>query len=78
MEAISIFVLVFFAVDAVLRIPARKKAINCKGCGYRVNGRFKKFKITPSVIPISQFDLLNEIMVTVCGLTNLNPSVVNV
>ena len=38
----------------------------------RVIGRFKKFKITSSVIPISQVDLLNEMMVTVCGLTNLS------
>ena len=38
----------------------------------RVIGRFKKFKIMSSVIPISQVDLLNEMMVTVCGLTNLS------
>ena len=44
----------------------------------RVIRRFKKFKILSSVIPLSQVDLLNEIMVTICGITNLNPSVVNV
>ena len=80
-------------VGAVLRIPAftrGKKQLTARDVDIsrqiahvrihveRVIGRFKKFKITSSVIPISQVDLLNEIMVTVCGLTNLNPSVVNV
>ena len=71
-------------VGAVLRIPAftrGKKQSTARDVDIsrqtahvrihvkRVIGRFKKFKITSPVIPISQVDLLNEIMVTLCGLT---------
>ena len=42
----------------------------------RVIGRLRKFKIINQTIPISQADLLDHIMVVVCALVNLSPSVV--
>ena len=39
--------------------------------------QLKKFKILRSVIPMCIVDLLDEIMISVCGLINLSPSVVN-
>ena len=43
----------------------------------RVIGQVKKFTILGSVIPICIVDLLHEIMISVCGLINLSPSVLN-
>ena len=43
----------------------------------RVIGQFKKYKLLGSMIPICIVDLLDEIMISVCGLINLSPSVVN-
>lgn len=42
----------------------------------RVIGRLKKFKILNSIIPISQVNLLNHVMTIICGVVNLNKSVV--
>jgi hypothetical protein len=42
----------------------------------RVIGRIKNFNITNTIIPISQVDLLEDVMIIVCALTNLKPSVV--
>ena len=42
----------------------------------RVIGRFKKYQILTSIIPVSQVDLLDVIILTVAGLINLNKSVV--
>ena len=42
----------------------------------RVIGRLKKFRILNSIIPITQVDLIDEIMVTICAIVNLNQSVV--
>ncbi|XP_057310068.1 uncharacterized protein LOC130648066 [Hydractinia symbiolongicarpus] len=76
---------------AVLRIPAftrGKKQLTARDVDIsrqiahvrihveRVIGRLKKFKILSSIIPITQVDLTDEIMISVCGLVNLNPSVV--
>lgn len=43
----------------------------------RVIGRLRKFNILNTTIPISQVDLLDDVMVVVCGLVNLNRSVVS-
>lgn len=43
----------------------------------RVIGRLKKFKILSSVITLSQVDLIDDMMVTIAGVVNLNPSVVS-
>lgn len=43
----------------------------------RVIGRLRKYNILNTKISISQVDLLDDIMVVVCGLINANPSVVN-
>ena len=43
----------------------------------RVIGRLKTFKILNSTIPISQVDLLNDVMIVVSALVNLNKSVVS-
>ena len=43
----------------------------------RVIGRLKKFHILSSIIPISQVDLIDDMMVTIAGIVNLNPSVVS-
>ena len=77
---------------AVLRIPALTQGKNSwqleiiiylnKFLTFRyihvehVIGQLKKFKILGSVIPICIVDLLDEIMISVCGLINLNPSVI--
>ena len=38
----------------------------------RVIGRFKKFRLLQTVVPLTQIDLLQEIMPIVCGLVNMN------
>ena len=43
----------------------------------RVIGRLKTFKILNSTIPISQVDLLNDVMIVVSALVNLNKSIVS-
>ena len=43
----------------------------------RVIGRVKKFRILQSTIPVSQVDLLDNVMVVCSALTNMNRSVVN-
>ena len=42
----------------------------------RVIGAIKKFRILQNTIPLLLVDLLDDIMVIICGITNLNPSVV--
>ena len=42
----------------------------------RVIGRMRKFNILNTVIPLSQVDLLDNIMVSVAGLVNLSPKIV--
>lgn len=42
----------------------------------RVIGRLRKFNIINTIIPTTQVDLLDDVMVAVSGLVNLNPSVV--
>ena len=39
-------------------------------------GRVKKFRILNSIIPITQVDLIEETMVTICDIVKLNTSVV--
>ena len=43
----------------------------------RVIGQLKKIRILNSVIPISQVDLTDDIMIVISGIVNLNPSVMN-
>ena len=77
---------------AVLRIPAftrGKKQLSAKDVDRsrqiahvrihveRVIGQLKKFRILNSVIPISQVDLTDNIMIVISGIVNLSPSVVN-
>ena len=77
---------------AVLRIPAftRGKArMSAKDAGMsrqiahvrihveRVICHLKKVRILNSVVPISQVDLTDDIMIVISGVVNLNPSVVN-
>ena len=42
----------------------------------RVIGRIKDFRLLQTVIPISQVDLLDDMLVVICGAVNLNESVV--
>ena len=42
----------------------------------RVIGRLKTYHILETRIPISQVDLMDEIMVSIAGLVNLNPNIV--
>ena len=39
-------------------------------------GRLKTFRILQSTIPITQIDLLDDVMIVICALENLNCSVV--
>ena len=43
----------------------------------RVIGQLKKIRILNSVIPLSQVDLADDIMIVISGIVNLSPSVVN-
>ena len=43
----------------------------------RVIGQLKKILILNSVIPISQVDLTDTVMIVISGIVNLSPSVVN-
>ena len=43
----------------------------------QVIGQLKKFCILNLVIPISQVDLTDSIMIVISGIVNLSPSVVN-
>jgi len=43
----------------------------------RVIGRMRKFNILNTIIPISQVDLLNDMMVCVSGLVNISPKIVS-
>ena len=42
----------------------------------RVIGRIKKFRILQTIIPITQVDLIDEMLITICAVVNLNKSVV--
>ena len=42
----------------------------------RVIGRIKKVRLLQTTLPLTQVDLLGDIMVIVCGLVNMNNSVV--
>ena len=42
----------------------------------RVMGRIKKFRLLRTTLPLTLVDLLDDIMVIVCGLVNINNSVV--
>ena len=42
----------------------------------RVIGRIKKFRLLQTTLPLTQLDLLDGIMVIVCGLVNMNNSAV--
>lgn len=41
-----------------------------------VIGRFKKFRLLQTIVPLTQIDLLQEIMPIVCGLVNMNNNAV--
>ena len=41
----------------------------------RVIGQIKKFCMLPNIVPITQIDLLDEIMVIVYAIINLNKSI---
>ena len=43
----------------------------------RVIGRIKKFRYIQHIVPIVQVDLLDDIMIIICGAVNLNKSVVS-
>ena len=42
----------------------------------RVIGQIKKFCMLQNIVPLTQIDLLDEIMVIVCVITSLNKSIV--
>ena len=42
----------------------------------RVIGRFRDFNILNTKIPISQVDLLDEVMISIAGLVNLSPKII--
>ena len=70
-----------FFTKGKLQLPASEVAESRKIANVRIHverviGRLKKFKILSSIIPISQVDLLNDVMVVISALVNLNRSVV--
>ena len=42
----------------------------------RVIGQIKKIRMLQNIVPLTQMDLLDEIMVIVCAIINLNKSIV--
>ena len=42
----------------------------------RAIGQIKKFRILQNIVPLTQIDLLDEIMVIVCAIINLSKSIV--
>lgn len=42
----------------------------------RVIGRLKDYQILQTIVPISQVDLIDDMMTVICGAINLNKSVV--
>ena len=43
----------------------------------RVIGEVKKFRMLQNIVPLTQIDLLDDIMVIVCAIINLNKSIVS-
>ena len=70
------------ALGATLKIPSftkRKKQLSSVPIHVeRVIGRIKKFRLLQTTLPVTQVDLLDDIMVIVCGLVNINNSIVSI
>lgn len=62
--------------EVEVEVEESRKIANVRIHIERVIGRIKNFNITNTIIPISQVDLLEDVMIIVCALTNLKPSVV--
>ena len=58
-------------------VARSRKIANVRIHVERVIGRLRTYKILNSTIPISQVDLLNDVMIIVSALVNLNKSVVS-
>lgn len=60
-----------------LEVDTSRRLSNVRIHVERVIGRIKKFRLLQSIIPITQMDLMDDIMVTICCAVNLNQSVVS-
>ena len=58
-------------------VDASRKISNVRIHVERVIGRLRKFRILQSNVPMTQFKLLNDVMIIIAGLVNLNNSVVS-
>ena len=43
----------------------------------RVIGQIRKFRMLQVIVPVTQIDLLDEIMMIVCAIINLNKSIIH-
>ena len=57
-------------VDSSRRLSSVQIHVEC------VIGRIKKFRLAQATLPLTQIDLLDDIMVIACGLVSMNNSVV--
>ena len=57
-------------VDASRQLSSVQIHLEC------VIGRIKKFRLLQTILPLTQVDILDDIMVIVCGLVYINNSVV--
>ena len=58
-------------------VDASRKISNVRIHVERVIGRLRKFRILQSNVPMTQFKLLNDVMIIIAGLVNLNNSAVS-
>lgn len=80
------------SVGGILEIPSftrGKKQLSSKEVGHsrqianvrihieRVIGRMRKFNILNTIIPLSQVDFLNHVMISIGGLVNINKKIVS-
>jgi len=82
----------FATVGAILKVPSftkGKKQLSCEEVEVsrnisnlrihveRVIGRLKNFRILQTIVPISQVDMLDDLMTVIAGIININESIIN-
>ena len=59
-----------------LEVETSRQIANVRIHIERVIGRIKNYHILNTIVSIKQVDLLDDMMIVICALTNLKPSVV--
>ena len=63
------------------QLSGKEEDISCQLSKFRIHverviGQIKKFCMLQNIVPLTQIDLLDEIMVIVCAIISLNKSIV--